>query len=812
MKPRILLMTALLSLAAVVHPAGAMFTLVRNGKPECVIVIARKPTWNAEYAAKELQSYVLRMSGAKIEICSEADSISPGRRILVGRSKLTDAIPDLKIPDGLTMNLREEGYVLYCKGDTLVLAGNDTTVGDARTDKPRCPIVEGAAMGESMYLGTRYAVYDALGRLGVRWFMPGEYGEVVPKTPTLELPDMSVEERPDFPVRAYGISTDGEQMTKDLLLWLIRNRMNPRTVGWFGMVSDGSLSNYLPKDQVKIHPEWFALQSDGSRNPNAPCMSDELRRNDPKHAGRPRLIDEIMKKIDEPANAGQHLSAFAPEDGPPACACELCRNMSSRFPDGMEYGPRTEHVTSQEYFFFVNGLLEAVAKKHPGYLLATNGYYNRYPPPEVGPEFNRHRNLTVMFADIIACSMHGYDDPRCWQNRQQYDYLKRWCELSDKVWIYGYNYSLVNTTGAITPMTRRAIRTIPLMRKAGAIGFHDLDTTDLMHNAIASYVARFALEWNCRVDVNAILADFYHKWFGPAAEAMRAYYNKLESAFDDGPYHASNYSILSSVYTPELVARLLEDITAAERAAVSDADKLHVRMERLQFDHLRMYVDSLCAQRELRFADAANLIKRMQKPKKEMQAITKFAGAWGFDYGGMPVQVERMQRLASMEMLAGLPERARFCTDKHDAGRAQRWMAPDHDDSKWELCSTSAGWQNQNLKDQDSLPMMDSEGHPYTGIGWYRFTLELPPVPDGKEARLFVPAFVSQAWVWVNGYYVGRSDYATPWLLPREFDVEVTSRLKAGRNVLAVRLLEENPYVGASGIYERPFLYVKKSG
>jgi hypothetical protein len=789
--------------------AETTFALVKDGKPACSIIIAEKPSYNADLAAKELQSYIQKISGAKLEIHSDAEKIGEGGKVLVGRSKLTDAIAGLKIPTGLTINLREEGYVVDCKGNTLVLAGNDTIVKDSREDKIRCPIVEGSTMGESMYMGTRYAVYDLLGRLGVRWYMPGEYGEIIPKSATLELPALSVEERPDFPVRAYGIATDGEQMTLDLFLWLLHNRMNPRTVGWFGMVADGTLVNLLPKDQVKAHPEWFALQPDGSRSASEPCMADELRRNDPKHAGKPRLLDEIMKKIAEAASANQHVSDFAPEDGAPACACDLCRKMSYRFPDGMAYGPTTEYATSQEYFFFVNGLLDAVAEQYPGYLLATNGYFNRFPPPELGPEFNKHRNLTVMFADMLACSMHGYDDPRCWQNRQQYNYLKQWCKLSDKVWIYGYNYSLVNTTGTVTPMTRRAIRTIPFMKTAGAIGFHDLDTSDLMHNGIASYVTRFALEWNTKADMDAILGDFYRRWFGPAAAPMQNYYRKLESAFDDGPYHSSNVSILPSVYKPELIAQLSDDMARAEAAAVSDADKLHVRMERLQFDHLRMYMDFLKAQRELRFADAAKLMRQMQTPKKEMRAISKFAGAWGFDYAGMPTQVERMERLASMEMFAPLPEMARFSTDKHDVGRSERWMEPGYDDSNWPLCSTSAGWQNQELKDQDGLPMMSRDGHPYTGLGWYRFTVDLPTVPNGKEARLFMPGVVSQAWVWVNGRYAGRSDYAVPWLLPQEMDLGISPYLKAGRNVIAVRVLEANAYVGADGIYERPFLYAK---
>ncbi len=49
--------------------------------------------------------------------------------------------------------------MVYATGDRLVLAGNDT----------------------DPYYGTRYAVVEFLHRLGVRWFLPGEIGQMVPE-------------------------------------------------------------------------------------------------------------------------------------------------------------------------------------------------------------------------------------------------------------------------------------------------------------------------------------------------------------------------------------------------------------------------------------------------------------------------------------------------------------------------------------------------------------------------------------------------------------------------------------------------------
>jgi len=162
-------------------------------------------------------------------------------------------------------------------------------------------------------------------------------------------------------------------------------------------------------------------------------------------------------------------------------------------------------------------------------------------------------------------------------------------------------------------------------------------------------------------------------------------------------------------------------------------------------------------------------------------------------------------------MLAPLPEMAKFRTDKDDVGRSDRWMEPDYNDAKWQTCSTSDGWQSQGLKDGDGLPLSTKDGHAYRGLAWYRFTVDAPGAPTGKQAKLFLPAFVNQGWAWVNGRYVGRTNYQQAWFRPQEMDVDVSSALKPGKNVIALRVLCLEEYFGANGLYERPFLYAKKA-
>src|SRR5882762_11792253 len=167
--PSILTGFVLLALKPSVFAAAKSFVLVEEGRPKATIVTAGKPSENAAAAARELQHYLRKMSGAELPILTDEQETT-GPVIWVGASRFTEKLADLKIPSGLTPQLREEGFVVQCRGDRLVVAGNDA----------------------GPYFGTRYAAVELLHRLGVRWFMPGEFGEVIPQTRTVSISEMEV--------------------------------------------------------------------------------------------------------------------------------------------------------------------------------------------------------------------------------------------------------------------------------------------------------------------------------------------------------------------------------------------------------------------------------------------------------------------------------------------------------------------------------------------------------------------------------------------------------------------------------------------
>ena len=101
-----------------------------------------------------------------------------------------------------------------------------------------------------------------------------------------------------------------------------------------------------------------------------------------------------------------------------------------------------------------------------------------------------------------------------------------------------------------------------------------------------------------------MLDDFFAKWYGRAARPMKAFYLALDETVARTPIHGHEDRIMPEVYTPGLLVRLKELVGQAERLTDTDRDKLHVRADRLIYDHLVAYMDMAAADAEGNFAAA----------------------------------------------------------------------------------------------------------------------------------------------------------------------------------------------------------------
>ena len=92
-------------------------------------------------------------------------------------------------------------------------------------------------------------------------------------------------------------------------------------------------------------------------------------------------------------------------------------------------------------------------------------------------------------------------------------------------------------------------------------------------------------------------------------------------------------------------------------------------------------------------------------------------------------------------------------------------------------------WSRVNLPHTWNATDGDDGGTYYRGVGWYRRTLVISPAAPGARRYLEFDGAALAADVWVNGVHVGRHEGGFA-----RFRFDVTPYLKAGANVLAVRV------------------------
>ena len=100
---RRLVLAACCGLLLLVQSAGAGVLLVEKGQPRAVIVVASGASEQAREAARLLQDYLARISGARLEIRDEAAPVA-GAQILA----LVDSLPD-GLPEPSRLDLDQNG-------------------------------------------------------------------------------------------------------------------------------------------------------------------------------------------------------------------------------------------------------------------------------------------------------------------------------------------------------------------------------------------------------------------------------------------------------------------------------------------------------------------------------------------------------------------------------------------------------------------------------------------------------------------------------------------------------------------------------
>lgn len=549
-------------LTATIFAAPSLaITLTEKGQPRAVIIVPKEASPIVEDAAHVLRDHIKQMSGAELPIRKE-DQVagSPSKHqawILVGESKLASKF-------GLTgKGLRPGGVVQSAKGEVLALLGTD-----ART--PSDPH------------GTRYAVTTFLeDKLGVRYLWPGELGKVVPRKQTITVDDFENRFTPKLAqrrIRSMGyhdrlqVGLDRLGFTKEDYVRLTTDAQRTQVASpdWFGWhrlggtlnLNSGHAFGHMWAKYGKEHPEWFALQPDGSRDQSKGPDRSQL------CVSNPGLIAAIAKeKIEELTKNPSLLGvSIAPNDGgrPTFCTCPKCEALDSAkgrkvllwdFSKGNRRD--FEHVSlTDRMVYFWNAIAEKVAKVHPDKLLVVDAY-SVYAAPPI--ERKLHPNLVVRFAPL---DYHAEDYRQ--ESLKEWD---AWSKAAKRIF-FRPNLMLAG---------RRDGMPLLYVHKFGKdfryLADHGMMGTDFdacCHNWATqglNYYVVARLHWNPQQDVDAIVDDYCQAGFGAAAKSIRRYFDGLEALMDEA---ATSKAKPTTVFHLKAMDKLRKELEQARRDAGSD--------------------------------------------------------------------------------------------------------------------------------------------------------------------------------------------------------------------------------------------------
>ena len=512
------------------EPGAGGLTLVKDGRPNAVIVTNGRPKEGQSQAAIELQEHVRVMSGATLPIVkdNELKVSDPRVLILVGKSGLTDK-------HGVNMSEFEpETFVVKTHQNVLILAGDD---GGSKSNAR---------------LGTLWAVYDFLqDQLGIRWIWPGDIGRVVPGRKTIQVADLDIRETPQIKVRGFRMLSQekhkaayqkeglgryldfGEtydRLSEHERVWLRRMRMGRS----FKLSYGHAFTDWWGKHKDTA-PDIFALQADGQRRPRKSSKPDFVK----MCVSNPKLWDlqlAALRKYARQGATGLWVNACENDGSGGFCTCGRCREWDAHPNAALASMPAVEDGSdvdtagkqsddsdlpeslSDRYARWYNELARLARQADPEARVITYAYSRYRSPPS---KIERvEPNVWVGYVGFNA-----YPRPDDYR-RMSVDEWFGWSRLGATVFLRS-NSLFYCGEGAPYVVSRQIAEDLKFQVENG-LRATDYDCLQgYWATTGPSYYVLARLLWDTQADPDEILGEFYAA-FGPMAPIAREYFDYWE--------------------------------------------------------------------------------------------------------------------------------------------------------------------------------------------------------------------------------------------------------------------------------------------
>lgn len=517
--------------------------IVENGETDYVIATEENPDECILTAVDELQTYIEKISGAKLEHITKSELADGQNAIILGIGE----------------NLDTDAFTLKADSDNLYISG-----GSSR--------------------GTLYGVYTLLEEyFGVRWFTPTL--EVVPENKDV-VTDANLDRTvvPSFSVRRNDC-----QGTNDT--YRARTKMNVsfwnEATAYGGALTyvlwDVTLDVLVPDSLFAEHPEYFALQPDGTRSTDHVCLShpDVLS----------IAVENGRKAILECKTDAKHIH-IGQKDNINYCRCESCEALYEKY--GTVCAPT---------IIFTNSFADALDDEFPDFMF-TFYAYNETDRPPTDSSLRCNENVAPVLCGLHkACRSHPltecgamdgieyetfeilYGDPE----PQIAEDFANWVKVADTTYIYDYTINFLNTAQFFSNFETMQ-STMKYM--------HDIGITGYIYNCGDGHYAAFnelrnyllcKLQWDVDCDVEYHMNDFLKAFYGEEAAPYIKEYIDLQTAQTKATAHAFDFDwhYQAGFCSPYTVAKsdLLFDL--ALNADVTEEQKFNIEVAQLSWRYYK---------------------------------------------------------------------------------------------------------------------------------------------------------------------------------------------------------------------------------
>ncbi len=527
--------------------------IVENGRPRAEIVIAEKPMRSVRIAADDLQTFVQKMSGARLPIVTEPSGRAV--KLFVGRSEHTDRL-------GVTAEgLKFGAYRISSGADWMVFMGEDSeftpiepwaksrkeitsakfhaawdkitgdTLGPPQArlanhvftlpaDLGAPEAMNAALKGKTVEhwdydeRGSLNAVCGFLMKLGVRWYLPGELGEVVPLLKSIPLKKIDETVRPDFQMRRF--SARGGVDSPETTRWMMRLGVRDP----YDTLMVHGLSYMCMRDELYAkHPEFFALyggkrQYVSGSTKNKLCLSSE------------EFFQTTVKYVRHVFDHYHYrVASVMPPDGfTSICQCPLCVGKDQ--PERGSRGSLSNHVWD-----FVNRVAKEVRKTHPDKFVTCSAYGANYDPPT---------NIDRLEPNVLV-SLVGGRRPKSGAAEQPTlrAFREAWYAKTDHPIAMFENYPFTNEGWYLPAFMARTIVTSINETKGHSLGEdiwlsfgEKFEKKAIGFNHFQVYFTARSY-WGGQQDPGAMLEQYCRDFYGPAAQEMRAFFEYCEPNWQD---------------------------------------------------------------------------------------------------------------------------------------------------------------------------------------------------------------------------------------------------------------------------------------